>query len=185
MPKSIPYEDQLSSNSESQPIRLCDYLKEMRNYSQIVREWLLTTPGSTYRLIRLLTITDATYFLTRFGGLNSEYPYQIPRYVFDNQVTYPPISVADFFKLLSSKERVSSTLSSPFAKETSKVEDVPNRLYDDIIQATYDHLHSHSSTSSYEPHTSFNYTVTKQFYLGPPLSGAPFHAHGPAYNALL
>jgi hypothetical protein len=28
-------------------------------------------------------------------------------------------------------------------------------------------------------------SVTRQFYLGPPLSGAPFHAHGPAFNALL
>lgn len=81
---------------------------------------------------------------------------------------------------------VSSLLTSPFpVKSNNDSPQTSTHLYDQIIQATFDHLHAISSISEYQPASSYNYTVTRQFYLGPPLSGAPFHAHGPAYNSLL
>jgi hypothetical protein len=96
-------------------------------------------------------------------------------------------------QILSPHDLVSSLLLSPFPERTnthsrsSSISDPSSvsLLFDEIIQSTFDSFHSSPATNTASFHSKKPYSVTRQFYLGPPLSGAPFHAHGPAFNALL
>lgn len=160
-PQFIPYEDQLQSpnnnnNNNQNTSTLSNYLNEMRNYTLKLKEW------------KELNEKNNVHILSRFGGIKNQFPLPLPRYIFDN-------------KILSSYDSVSSLLNTPFPSLTKNDISQPtishsSKIYDQIIQLTSDILHNYTKKSL---------RITKQFYLGPTLSGAPFHAHGPAFNALI
>jgi hypothetical protein len=110
-PKSIPYEDQLTSERRKvlKKIPLADYLSEMRNYTTSVQQWihqqqqLHNSSGRTASFLPPPLTHDGAvdvdlYHLSRYGGIGKGgegeekkemegYPYPTPRYIFDNQVS--------------------------------------------------------------------------------------------------
>ena len=98
-------------------------------------------------------------------------------YVFDNEVCAQLLKLFNLMQVLDQSPNAYKHLFSFEPYSTSTIEDAPMNYLEAMTQASLDQQRRYSAIA---PPAS----IKRQFFLGPATSGAPFHHHGPAFNAI-